>query len=84
MKAWIKTNFGETPEKVKFCHNDLNNLNIFIKDSKDLDKEAILIDFDYVGYNYAAYDLANFLNETCITYGGPYPGFKVDKKLTPA
>ncbi len=43
-----------------------------------------MIDFDYVSYNYAAFDLANFMNETCITYGAPYPGFKVNKKITPA
>lgn len=36
---------------IKLCHNDLNNLNIFIKK----DEPVILIDYDYVAYNFIAF-----------------------------
>ena len=39
-----------------------------------------LIDYDYAGYNFAAYDLANMINETSIDYSKPtYPGFEIMK-----
>lgn len=41
------------------------------------------IDYDYVGVNYLAYDIANFLNETTIDYcSEEYPGFGLIKELT--
>ena len=41
------------------------------------------IDYDYVGVNYLAYDIANFLNETTIDYcTEDYPGFRLVKELT--
>jgi thiamine kinase-like enzyme len=41
------------------------------------------IDYDYVGVNYLAYDIANFLNETTIDYcTEDYPGFLSVKKIT--
>ena len=45
---------------VVFCHNDLLLKN-FIKN----DKSVELIDFEYSGYNYRAFDLANHFNEWC-------------------
>jgi len=47
----------ESNRSVHFCHNDLNNLNILMGKGK-----LYFIDYDYVGYNYIAYDIANFLN----------------------
>ena len=41
------------------------------------------IDYDYVGINYIAYDIANFINETTIDYSEPsYPGFRLLKTMT--
>lgn len=41
------------------------------------------IDYDYVGKNYLAYDIANFISETAIDYSQqPYPGFKLIKVYT--
>lgn len=34
-KKWFAEKFDAKPEKVKFCHNDLNNLNIFIRPNQD-------------------------------------------------
>lgn len=35
-----------------------------------------LIDFEYVSRNYVGYDLANFMNESCIDYSlAEYPFF---------
>ena len=57
--------------KIRFCHNDLNNLNIFTSPS------VVLIDYDYAAYNYLAYDIANFLNESTINYCvDAFPFFK--------
>jgi thiamine kinase-like enzyme len=41
------------------------------------------IDYDYVGSNYLAYDIANFIAETTIDYSTPnYPGFTVTRYFT--
>lgn len=41
------------------------------------------IDYDYVGKNYLAYDIANFISETAIDYSDqPYPGFRLIKVYT--
>jgi thiamine kinase-like enzyme len=60
------------------CHNDLNNLNILFESD-----QMHFIDYDYVGSNYLAYDIANFLNEATIDYSLPqYPGFTLLEPLT--
>ena len=43
-----------------FCHNDLL-LNNFIKNEKTIE----LIDYEYSGYSYRAFDIANHFNEWC-------------------
>lgn len=82
MKEWLNKNFSREDKMLRFCHNDLNNANIFIQDLSQTKKRAIFIDFDYIGNNYVAYDLANFLNQTCFQYGGQFPGFKITTKVT--
>ena len=41
-----------------------------VKDEGTENEETVLIDYDYISYNYVAYDLANFLNEMCFFYYG--------------
>lgn len=42
------------------------------------EKEVFFIDFEYSRYNYIAYDIANFLNESAIDYTlDEYPFFQV-------
>lgn len=63
---------------LRLCHNDLNNLNILFEGDK-----MHFIDYDYVGSNYLAYDIANFIAEASIDYSLPhYPGFTVIKHFT--
>ena len=45
---------------IVLCHNDLLLKN-FIKNEKGIE----LIDFEYSGYNYRAFDIANHFNEWC-------------------
>lgn len=46
--------------KLVYCHNDLNSGNIIYDASSDQIK---FIDFEYVGANYQAYEIANYFNE---------------------
>ena len=48
-------------------------------------EKVYLIDYDYVGFNYIGYDIANLINETSIDYSpeGP-PGFKLLQTYTPS
>jgi thiamine kinase-like enzyme len=45
---------------VAFCHNDLLAANIMVNDTTG---EVALIDFEYGGLNYRAFDIANHFNE---------------------
>jgi ethanolamine kinase len=51
--------------EVAFCHNDVLAANVLWD---DISRTVQLIDFEYGGYNYAAFDLANHFNERA---GGP-------------
>lgn len=55
---------------IKFCHNDLLALNIFMSNNpmNANVKDFKLIDYEYSYYNYAFFDLGNFLNESCFNY----------------
>ncbi|CAH6421110.1 Choline/ethanolamine kinase [uncultured virus] len=44
--------------QIKFCHNDLTLGNILLNE-----KSITLIDFEYAGYNFFEYDIANMLCE---------------------
>jgi ethanolamine kinase len=51
-------------EKVGFCHNDLLASNILWNGEMDTDNMNVrLIDFEYGGWNYFCYDIANHFNE---------------------
>eukprot|EP01027_Heterolobosea_sp_BB2_P025433 GEZU01039036.1.p1 GENE.GEZU01039036.1~~GEZU01039036.1.p1 ORF type:complete len:374 (-),score=97.26 GEZU01039036.1:42-1025(-) len=54
-----------------FCHNDLLSLNILVQD----DGEVAFIDFEYCGYNYRAYDIANHFIE--------WTGFELNYDMFP-
>ena len=74
-EKWVNFLLPKTEESIAICHNDLNNLNIM-----NTAKEAFLIDYDYVGFNFIAYDIANLINETSFDYTPKtYPGFKILK-----
>lgn len=50
------------------CHNDLNNLNIFYSQDSKATNRIKFIDFEYSAYNYCAFDMANFMNESHFNY----------------
>ena len=50
---------------IRLCHNDLQKNNILVnRDTKDVK----LIDFEYAGYNFVEFELANFLFELTVNY----------------
>mmetsp|Transcript_15830 Transcript_15830/g.24643 ORF Transcript_15830/g.24643 Transcript_15830/m.24643 type:complete len:394 (+) Transcript_15830:138-1319(+) len=61
--VWLKQNVisaDECTNKVGFCHNDLLAANILYDSSNH---KLQLIDFEYGGLNYCAFDIANHFNE---------------------
>ena len=68
----------KTKQSLRFSHNDLSSPNILVDNSR-----IHFIDYDYLGTNYLAYDIANFLSETTFDYfSEDYPGFKHFRRLT--
>jgi Choline/ethanolamine kinase len=71
---WLRHDIEQSPHlRVAFCHNDLLAANILYKsggnDGNDDDVPTIqLIDFEYGGWNYISFDIANHWNEHA---GGP-------------
>lgn len=57
---WLKNEIAKLNALVVFCHNDLLAANV-MKHSET--GKIQLIDFEYGGTNYAAYDIANHFNE---------------------
>jgi len=60
---WLKADGipAEAQGIVAFCHNDLLAANILKRTNGDIS----LIDFEYGGVNYIAFDIANHFNEFC-------------------
>lgn len=46
----------------------MNNLNIFFSAKANAGNRVKFIDFEYCGYNYVAFDIANFMNESHFNY----------------
>lgn len=63
---WIKNKYAimQLNLNLVLCHNDLHKSNILISNEKNI----YFIDFEYSGYNYYLYDIANFLNELYYDY----------------
>lgn len=64
-------------DPIVFCHNDLLAANILYNDSTETIQ---LIDFEYGGINYRAFDIANHFNEYA---GGPPTDVQPDYSLLP-
>ncbi|EDV28742.1 uncharacterized protein TRIADDRAFT_51956 [Trichoplax adhaerens] len=59
-----------------FCHNDLQENNIIVcGDPTSADASFHCIDFEYGGYNYSAFDLANYFCEWCYDYNCDKPPY---------
>jgi choline/ethanolamine kinase len=57
---------------VVFCHNDLQEGNILLREK---DQEVVVIDFEYSAYNYRGFDLANHMCEWVYDYTCPSPPY---------
>lgn len=57
---WLQESVVPKDTKTAFCHNDVLAANVMV--SPDL-KDIQLIDFEYGGSNYVAFDIANHFNE---------------------
>jgi len=60
---WLRKDVVPTEAEVVFCHNDLLCDNIMIKEKESNELEIQMIDFEYGGSNFAAFDIANHFNE---------------------
>ena len=60
-----------------FCHNDVQAGNILVRhEPGNADERLMLIDFEYCGYNYRAFDIANHFSEWMYDYTNKkYPYF---------
>lgn len=72
-----------------FSHNDLHQGNILLaeysKRRPNLKERIVFIDFEYCGYNYRAFDIANHFCEWCFEYDTTeYPHFKFSKDKFPS
>jgi len=72
----------KTPESVVFSHNDLHSQNILLLNKVE---SLIFIDYEYAGFNYRGYDIANLFNESTISYENPeYPYYYIKEKDFPS
>ncbi|XP_015921370.2 choline/ethanolamine kinase [Parasteatoda tepidariorum] len=69
-----------------FCHNDLIGGNILLPEDfvNELNPKVILIDFEFGGYNFRAFDIANHFCEWVYDYDVTEPPyFKIDNSKYP-
>lgn len=74
---WLEQDMVPANAETCFCHNDVLAANILKLDDKD---SIQLIDFEYGGINYKAFDLANHFNE----YAGGTDTGKPNYDLAPS
>lgn len=58
---WLRKQMAEVTSPIVFCHSDLNKPNVIYDEATGT---LMLVDFEYAGPNYLAFDLANWLCET--------------------
>ena len=64
---FVRSNLPQLEHKVCFSHNDLLVNNILVKQDS-----VVFIDFEYCGYNYQTFDIANYFNESQYDYDYPH------------
>ncbi|KAJ3651951.1 hypothetical protein Zmor_017955 [Zophobas morio] len=79
---WLKKRLEMENCSVVFCHNDMQEGNILIRqdgpeNNNNDDPEIVVIDFEYCSYNYRSFDIANHFMEWMYDYTEPeYPFYK--------
>jgi len=79
---FLKDVLAKEKNSLVFSHNDLHALNILVLDKTE---QVKLVDYEYSCYNYRGYDIANFLNESAISYtvsDYPYYTLNLDDALS--
>ena len=68
--GFLKDELGRFESQVVFCHNDVNPSNIYqvapgihFPNSDGTFADLILLDYEYAGFNYLYYELANIMHE---------------------
>ncbi|XP_032683859.1 choline/ethanolamine kinase isoform X2 [Odontomachus brunneus] len=70
---WFKTLVLQQKQPVIFCHNDMQEGNILLRENTRK-PELVVIDFEYCSYNYRGFDIANHFAEWQYDYTAPdYP-----------
>ena len=66
---WMRQYLSRLRSPVVFCHNDLQEGNILIRENSKCRKDRlVIIDFEYCSYNYRGFDLANHFCESMFDY----------------
>lgn len=87
---WIQNHVMEhhPDAPITFCHNDINAGNILLNDglesgdSNRYDRDSVaMIDYEYAGFNYTMFDMANFICEHCGGNDNGVPDYKLIPSL---
>jgi choline/ethanolamine kinase len=79
---WLKKRLEMENCAVVFCHNDMQEGNILIRqddpeNNNNDDPQIVVIDFEYCSYNYRSFDIANHFVEWMYDYtAADYPFYK--------
>lgn len=73
----------EVSSPVVFCHNDMQEGNILLRNDRDepvdlnhiTPGDLVIIDFEYCCYNHRGFDIANHFNEFAFDYTNTSPPY---------
>lgn len=78
---WLIIKLSGLDSPVRCCHNDFHSLNLL---RRTCDKKIVMLDFEYGGWNYRGYDIANhFCEMTLLNDRACFPGFCIDPDKYP-
>lgn len=83
---WMRLYLAQLRSAVVFCHNDLQEGNILIRETAQTPEDKlVIIDFEYCSYNYRGFDVANHFCEWMYDYTiEKYPKFKYQPTAMPS
>lgn len=82
---WLRAYLTQLRSPVVFCHNDLQEGNILIRENAaSAEEKLVIIDFEYCSYNYRGFDFANHFCEWTYDYTvEKYPNFSFTPSAMP-
>ena len=83
---WMRQYLGQLKSPVVFCHNDLQEGNILIRENAaPAVEKLVIIDFEYSSYNFRGFDLANHFCEWMYDYTvDKYPKYSYTPAAMPS